>query len=266
MMVLFKSAYAKQPIIFQMIKREVLTRYKGTLLGLAWSFVTPLVLLGVYTYFFSIIFHVKWDVGQSDSQIDYTLMLFVGLIMHSLFSECVNRAPQIVISNPSFVKKIIFPLEILPWVALGAASFHMLISLLILLIAQWYIAGYIAWTVLLLPIILFPFMLIILGLSWFLAALGVYVRDIQQATSIFCSMMLFISPVFYSINMLPEKIRSIAYLNPLTFVINESRKVLLFGEMINGRLLVIYSVVSLIVAYLGYCFFQKVRRGFADVM
>lgn len=263
---MFVCLIRNQQIIFQMIKRELLARYKGSVLGLAWSFFTPLIMLTVYTFFFSVVFKARWSIEQQSNHAEYAVILFVGLIIHGLFAECINRAPQLIIANANFVKKIIFPLEVLPWIVLGSALFNTLISFFILLLAQVILQGHITWTILFVPFIIFPFLLLVMGASWFLAATGVYLRDISQTTGIITSILLFVSPVFYSLSMLPEKIRIIAQLNPLTLIIDESRKVLLFGEMPNFSALAIYCLCSAMVAWLGFYTFQKTRKGFADVL
>ncbi len=263
---MIKCAIKNQQIIFQMIKRDIQSRYRGSILGLVWSFVTPLIMLTVYTFFFSVVFKARWGDGQNSDHADYAVILFVGLIIHGIFAECINRAPQLILSNANFVKKIIFPLEVLPWISLGNALFHATISFIILLLAQIFLRGNISWTVIFMPLIIIPFTLLVMGGSWFLAATGVYLRDISQTTGIITSILMFVSPVFYSLSMLPENIRIIAQLNPLTLIIDESRKVLLLGEMPNFGALAIYSVFSILVAWFGFYTFQKTRKGFADVL
>lgn len=255
-----------QQIILQMIKREILARYKGSVLGLLWSFVTPLLMLTVYTFFFSAVFKARWNQDQNTAHADYAIILFVGLIIHGIFAECINRAPQLILNNASFVKKIIFPLEVLPWISLGSALFNASISLFILIIAQVILYGSIPLTALWMPLIILPFILLIMGGSWLLAATGVYLKDISQTTGILTSILLFVSPVFYSLAMLPENLRLIANLNPLTLIIDESRKVLLLGEPPNVWALGIYTLCSLLIAWFGFFIFQRTRKGFADVM
>ncbi|MBN9286508.1 MAG: ABC transporter permease [Gammaproteobacteria bacterium 39-13] len=259
------AATRHRQTIFQMVKREILMRYRGSVLGIAWSFFTPLLMLCVYTFFFSVVFKARWNV-ETDNHVDYAVVLFVGLILYTLFSECINRAPQLILSNTNFVKKIIFPLEILPWITLGSALFHASISFGILIIGQFFLSGQIAWTIIFFPLILFPFLLMILGAVWFLAAAGVYFRDISHTTNIITSVLLFVSPVFYSTSMLPEKIHTLTLLNPLTVIITESRKILLFAELPNFTALSVYSLCSFLIAWSGFYFFQKTRKGFADVL
>lgn len=253
-------------LIIDMAKREVLGRYKGSMMGLAWSFFNPLLMLGVYTFFFSFVFKTRWGVSQDEGRLDFAIILFVGLIIQTLFSECINRAPTLITTNVNYVKKVVFPIETLPWIAMGSAIFHAGISFLVLLILQLAIVGSLQWTVILFPLILTPFVVITLGFAWFLAATGVFLRDISQITGMITSILLFVSPVFYPISKLPPKVQAVVMLNPLTFIIEESRKVLIFGQIPNWSGLVIYSIVSVTIAWAGFWWFQKTRKGFADVL
>ena len=263
---IYSSFIRNRKLVFQMAKREVLGRYRGSIMGLAWSFFNPLLMLAVYTFFFSFVFKSRWGGAQEAGHVDFAIILFVGLIIHGLFSECINRAPMLVNSNVSYVKRVVFPLEIFPWIELGSALFHTLISVFVLLLLQIILVGNLHWTVVLFPLIVAPFILLTLGFAWFLAATGVFVRDIGQTTSMITSVLLFVSPVFFPTSTLPSKVQPLVMLNPLTLVIEESRKVLLFGEMPNWLNLGIYSLVSMLIAWVGFWWFQKTRRGFADVL
>lgn len=263
---IYTSFIRNRVLITQMAKREVLGRYRGSIVGLGWSFFNPLLMLGVYTFFFSFVFKSRWGSVQNAGHADFAIVLFVGLIIHGLFSECINRAPALINGNVSYVKKVVFPLEIFPWVAMGSALFHASISVLVLLVLQLIIAGNLQWTVIFFPFVILPLITVTLGFAWFLAATGVYVRDIGQTTSLITSVMLFVSPVFYPISTLPNKMQIFVMLNPLTLIIEESRKVLLFGEMPNWAALGVYSLVGLVITWIGFWWFQKTRKGFADVL
>jgi lipopolysaccharide transport system permease protein len=263
---LFSSLSRNRQLITQMAKQEVLGRYRGSVMGLAWSFLNPVLMLIVYTFLFSVVFKAKWGVGQTESHADFAVILFAGLIVHGLFAECINRAPLLIHSNVSYVKKVVFPLETLPWIAMGSALFHAAISLIVLLGVQLVLGGGLPWTVVFFPLILAPLILMIMGFAWFLASTGVYLRDIAQTTGIATSVLLFVSPVFYPISSLPEKLQFFIFLNPLTLIIEQSRKVLIFGELPDWINLGIYSLVSMLVAWAGFWWFQKTRKGFADVL
>lgn len=263
---IYASFIRNRVLIVQMAKREILGRYRGSIIGLGWSFFNPLLMLIVYTFFFSFVIKTRWESVQDAGHADFAIILFVGLIIHGLFAECINRAPVLINSNVSYVKKVVFPLEIFPWIAMGSALFHAGISVLVLLALQLIIVGSLQWTVIFFPLVVTPLILVTLGFAWFLAATGVFVRDIGQITGLVTSVLLFVSPVFYPISTLPHKMQLMVMLNPLTLIIEESRKILLFGEMPNWTALGIYSLISMVIAWIGFWWFQKTRKAFADVL
>jgi lipopolysaccharide transport system permease protein len=222
-------------------------------------------MLIVYTFFFSVIFKARWSAG-SDSKTEFALILFAGLMVFSVFSECVNRAPGLVLGNPNYVKKVIFPLEILPWVNLGSALFHGVISLSVWVLAYLVFFGLPHVTVIFLPLILLPLVFFIMGLSWILASLGVYLRDVAQFVGILTSTLMFLSPIFYPVTAIPERFRGLLYLNPLTPVIEQARDVLYWGKTPDFSIIGIYLIMTLVFAWLGFAWFQKTRKGFADVL
>lgn len=261
-----RSLWQNRSLILQMTKRDIVSSYKGSIMGLCWSLITPILMLAVYTFVFTVVFKARWGVGGSESMTDFAVVLFVGLIIHSIFAEIINRAPGLIHENVNFVKKVIFPLEILPVVTLGGALFRGLVSIGVLLTAFVLLNGFIHWTAVFVPLVVFPLLLVALGIAWMLASIGVYLRDIEQAIGIVTTMMLFLAPVFYPISILPEKYQALIMVNPLTFIIEQARQVMLFGKLPNLKGLAIYCVVSLGVAWFGYWWFQKTRKGFADVV
>ena len=259
------SLWRNRSLIHASVKREVLGRYRGSALGLLWSFFNPLFMLTVYTFVFSEVFKARWSAG-SESKTEFALVLFAGLIVFNLFAECINRAPGLIVSNPNYVKKVVFPLEILPFVGLLSATYHMLISLCVLLAAYLVVLGMPHATVLLLPLVILPFGLFIMGVSWALASLGVYLRDISQFIGLVTTSLMFLSPIFYPANAVLESYRYLLYLNPLTWVIEMTRDLLLWGRIPDLGLILIYWLAAGIIACLGFAWFQKTRRGFADVL
>lgn len=249
-----------------MTKRDVIGRYRGSIMGLAWSFFNPLIMLVIYTFVFTVIFKSRWGVGGEESKTDFAIILFVGIIVHGLFAECVNRAPTLVLGNPNYVKKVLFPLEILPFAAMGSTLFHTAISLLVLLGSYALIHAHIHWTVVLIPIVLLPLVIVALGVSWILASLGVFIRDIGQVTGILTTMLMFLSPVFFPVAAVPPAYQFWMHLNPLTFIIEQSRDVLIWGRWPNWAGWSIYAAVSLVFAWIGFWWFQRTRKGFADVI
>lgn len=262
---MFASLWRHWGLIKASTKREVLGRYRGSVLGIFWSFANPLFMLAVYTFVFSTVFKARWT-GGSGSKIEFALVLFAGLIVFNLFAECINRAPSVILSNVNYVKKVVFPLEILPFVGLLSALFHAAVSLAVWLLAYLFLVGIPQVTVLYLPLIIFPLLLFIMGLSWALASLGVFLRDVAQFVNIAMTVIMFLSPIFYPVTALPEAYREILSLNPLVPAIEQARAVLYFGVTPNFSALVVYWIVTLFVAWLGFSWFQKTRKGFADVL
>ena len=234
-------------------------------MGLLWSFFNPVLMLAVYTFVFSIVFKARWA-GGSDSKTEFALVLFTGLMVFNLFSECVNRAPGLILGNVNYVKKVVFPLEILPVVALGSAGFHLLISLFVWLIFYLIFFGVPQATILLLPVILLPLVLMTLGLSWLLASLGVYLRDVSQIIGVITTVLMFLSPIFYPIVALPEEYRPFMQISPLTLIVEQTRDVMIWGKSLDWSAWAVYLLLSSMIAWLGFAWFQKTRKGFADVL
>lgn len=262
---LIMGLWQYRKLIAVMTKREVIGRYKGSVMGLAWSFFNPILMLAVYTFVFSEIFQSRWA-GQDTGKGGYAILLFVGMIVHGLFSECANRSASLIISNGNYVKKVIFPLEILTVVTLGSALFHTCISLMVLLGAQFLLTHQLHLSALFFPLILMPLVIATLGVSWWLAALGVYLRDVGQVIGVLTTVLLFLSPVLYPVAALPEVYQPWLKLNPLTYIIEESRNVLLFGLFPQWESLGVALLIGFVIAAAGFWFFQKTRKGFADVI
>lgn len=264
---LFRGIWHQRKLIMQMIKREVIGRYRGSVMGLAWSFLNPIFMLAVYTFVFSEVFKLRWGAGGvNDSKTEFAIILFVGMIVLGLFSEVVNRAPGLIISNVNYVKKVIFPIEILPIIAIGSALFHSLISLTVLLCTFAAFNGYLHWTVIFVPIVMLPLIVLVAGLAWILASLGVFLRDVSQTIGILTTVLMFLAPVFYPIEAVPPRFRPFIMANPLTFIIEQARDVIVWGRMPNLLGLAVYFFVAVCVAWIGYVWFQKTRSGFADVL
>ena len=261
-----KTLYRHRQLILTLSRREVAARYRGSVMGLAWSFLNPVLMLIIYTFIFSVVFKTKWGADPNESRVDFALILFVGLIVHALFAECANRAPGLIVSNANYVKRVVFPLEILPVVTLVSAVFQALASLLVLFLAGLLVHGALPLTLFLFPVVLLPLAMATLGVSWLFSALGVYLRDIGQSVAILTSVMLFMSPVFFAVSALPKPFQKWIYVNPLSFIIEEMRAVIIWGNAPRWGGLCLYGVVSLMVLWAGFWCFQKTRKGFADVL
>lgn len=262
---MLSSLWQHRALVRALVQREVVGRYRGSIMGLLWSFLNPVLMLLVYTFVFSVVFKARWHAG-SDSKTEFALVLFAGLLVFNLFAECFNRAPALILLNVNYVKKVVFPLDILPWVALGAALFHALISAAVWLLAYCLLYGVPHLTVLLLPVVMLPLLLFIMGVSWALAALGVYLRDVAQFIGVLTTVLMFLSPIFYSGSTLPEEYRVLLMFNPLTPAIEQARDVLFWGQVPDPAAWAAYLAGSALAAWLGFAWFQKTRKGFADVL
>lgn len=262
---LLLSLWSHRQLISQMTRREVVGRYKGSVMGLLWSFLNPVLMLVIYTFVFSVVFKARWGDGH-ETKSQFAIMLFAGMIVHALFSDILNRAPSLILSNANYVKKVVFPLETLVAVAAGSALFHALVSLLVLVAAIVLLQGQLAWTAVLVPVVLAPLLVLALGTGWLLASLGVFMRDVGQVVGVLTTVLLFLSPVFFPISAIPEFIQPWMRANPLTFIIEQTRGVLILGQLPDWAGLARYSLGAAFVAWLGYAWFQKTRKGFADVL
>lgn len=251
----------------QLTIRNISERYKGSLLGSLWSIINPLLMLSVYTFFFSVVFNARWGgSGVTGSKAEFAIILFSGLMLFNFFSECINKAPSLVLSNVNYVKKIVFPLEILAWVNVLSGMANFLIAFLIWLVFYLVVFGVPHLTIFLFPLILLPLFLLLLGSSWLLSSVCVYIRDVGQLIPPLTSVLLFMSPIFYALKMIPESYRFIFMINPITPIVEETRQVLIYGENINLISWAWSMSLSIFILYLGFFCFSKIKNGFADVL
>ena len=260
-----RSIISNRSLIQSLIKRDIAGRYRGSVMGLLWSFFNPVLMLAVYTIVFSVVFKARWP-GGTESKTEFALVLFSGLMVFNLFAECINKAPTLILGNVNYVKKVIFPLEILPVVSLGAAFFHFVVSFIVWAAFYLFFFGVPKPTVLQLPIIIVPLILITAGISWFFASLSVFMRDVGQFIGVTTTLLLFLSPIFYPLAALPEEYRPLMQMNPLTNIVEQTRDVMIWGKSIDWIDWTLQTVLSALVAWLGFAWFQKTRKGFADVL
>lgn len=258
------SPLRHRSLIAELSKREVLGRYRGASFGLFWSLISPFMLLAVYSFAFGSIMKGRWP--QAEGHESFTLILFVGLIIHGFFSECIMRAPQLVTGNVSYVKRVIFPLDILPWPMVLSALFHLITNFLVFIVLRVLVEGKIDPTVVLFPVVVLPLVVLAFGITWMLAALGVYFRDVNQITGVISTALLFTSSAIMPVSSVSEKFRIFFILNPITFIIDQAREVALWGRMPDWEGLGLYLLASCVVAAIGYAWFNATRRGFADVL
>jgi len=251
-------------LVAELAKREFSGRYRGSFGGIAWSFAQPLFLLAVYTVAFGVILQARWGFGGGTGE--YALMLFAGLIVFNAFAECLNNAPSLISSNPNYVKKVIFPLEVLPWVTALAAILHAVIGIAVWLAGYAILIGTPSPTVLLFPAVLATLFPVLLGVGWLLSAIGVVVRDVGQLTGLVAHALLFLTPIFYSIEAAPPALQRLLLANPLTFVVEQLRIVLYHGQVPSLRGLAVYFALACAFALLSLTVFRRMRPRFADLL
>lgn len=250
-------------LLKRLVARDIRARYQGSMFGTLWAFGTPLLLLFAYWFVLGVMLQAKW--GTVPSKL-YPVVLFSGLIVHLFGADVLGRAPMLIIDNGTYVKKVVFPLATLQWMALATAGFHLLVNLLILLIGQLLIAGHLPLTWPLVIVVMLPLLPLLLGLSWFLSSIGTFLRDVQQVIPLLLTLMMFLSPIFFPMELVPERYRYLMYLNPLTLIIVQVRVVAIDGGWPDFTALGIYAVCSIIFMYAGYWWFCRTRKGFADVI
>ncbi|WP_445514598.1 ABC transporter permease [Stenotrophomonas sp. 3(2025)] len=260
------SVFGKhRSLAFELTQREVLGRYRGASFGLLWSLISPFLMLLVYTLAFGFVMKGRWP-GSTGSTTDFALILFAGLTVHGFFAECFTRAPQLIVSNTGYVKRVVFPLDILVWSMTFSALFHLLMNMVVLLLLQLAIKGSIPVTAALLPVVVVPLVILTVGVGWMVSSLGVYLRDIGQIAGVIAAAMLFLSSAIVPVESVPESYRIVFELNPLTFIIDQVREVVIWGRLPNWGGLGIYTAIACTVALLGHRMFNKLRVGFADVL
>ncbi|MBQ7732158.1 MAG: ABC transporter permease [Lentisphaeria bacterium] len=259
-------AAAHRSLLWQFVKRSVSARYRGSALGLFWSFIHPLMMLCVYTFVFSVVFQARWGVDTDGGRGAFAIIMFCGLALFNIFSEAVNLNCGIVVANTNLVKKVIFPLEILPLSQTLATFAVGMVWFVLLFLGAVFVFGRVSFTMLLLPLILLPLFLFTLGVSFFVSSLSVYVRDTPYVVGVALQILFFLTPIFYPVSAIPERFRLPIQLNPLALLIEEARKVFLYGELPDWRFLGAAFLVSLLVLHLGFLWFHKTKKGFADVL
>ena len=253
-------------LLGQLVRRNIEIRYKGTMMGLVWMVVTPLVMLAVYTFVFGVVFKARWGASLGDSKAAFALIMFCGMTVFNIFAESVNGSVGIVTGNPNYVKKVVFPLELLPVSAVLSACFFGLIWIGILLLGIVIFLHKFCLAAVCLPLIFIPLILFSCGFAWFVASLGVFLRDLAHVVGILLQVLYFMTPIFYSVEMVPESFRHLLLLNPLTSLVQSAQKVLLLGQWPDWLLLGIVTIHSMVIFQFGYFWFMKTKRGFADVL
>jgi lipopolysaccharide transport system permease protein len=253
-------------LISQMTWREIASRYKGSYLGMLWSLINPLLLLVIFTFVFSVVFKAKWGISVSENRVEFALALFCGLLIFNVFSESINRAPGLILTNQNYVKKVIFPLEILPVTIVFSSFFHMLVSLGIFLLGVIIFMGTIHWTIVFFPLIAVSLLSLTLGLTWLLSSIGVFIRDVGYTVGFLTTALFFLTPIFYPISAVPTNFQIFIKLNPLSVIMENNRRILMWGHLPDWTWLFAVVLFSFVIMVLGYGFFMKSKRAFADVI
>lgn len=261
----FRNYWRYRDLVWQMTERDARSRYRGSAGGLLWVAFQPLLMLTVYTFFFTEMFPSRWSAGAGGRG-DFALVVFVGLLMHGLLAEAMQRAPGLIVGNPNLVKKVVFPLDLLPLISLGSTLFHLAIGFAIWFVFHLILRGLPQVTALLLPLCVLPLAILLLGLSWLLASLGVYLRDVNYVVPALTTVLLFASPIFYPLDAIKGPLRSLVLASPLTIPVEAARRVLIDGLLPDFAALGAYTLAALAVAWLSFAWFQGTRKGFADVI
>jgi lipopolysaccharide transport system permease protein len=260
-----RALIANRELGWELVKRDFVGRYKGSLAGVGWALFNPLLMLAIYTFVFTVAFQSRWTAPGGDKQ-SFAVVLFAGMIVFNLFAECLNRAPTLITSSPNYVKKVVFPLDLLPWVVLCSAVLHFLVGFGVLIVIAMLIGDGLRLGTLLTPVVLLPLLLFTLGVTWVYASLVVYLRDLPQVVTMITTVLMFLSPLFYPMDAIPERYRGLMKLNPLALPIEQLRAVVLWGTPVDWPVWLAELAVASATFAIGYWWFQRTRRGFADVL
>lgn len=261
-----RNLWRHRQLTLELAKRDIQGRYRAAHLGLIWSLVTPLVLLATYTFVFAVVFKARWGSDPHESRAMFALVAFCGVLVFTVFSEVVGKAPTLIVGNPNYVKKVVFPLEVFVPSAVLSALFNLLVGLFVWMAGRLFLVGLPPWTIIWLPAVLLPVCLLAMGVSWFLASVGVFVRDVGHAVALILQVLFFGTPIFYRLDSVGQPFRRVLELNPLTHAVEDARGVLMYSRPPEWGAWLWSFVVTASLAVLGYAFFMKSKRAFADVL
>lgn len=263
---LFRSVLAHRELILRLTTREVTQRFQGSLLGVAWMVLTPLLTAAVFTFVFSAVFQTRWGGTTPTGPFDFAILLLVGMAVHGVFAEAVGRAPILILSQASYVTKVVFPIEVLPLVVVLSSLVNAVMTIAIVLVGQLLLNGVFHWTAIFWPVVIAPYLIFVAALVMFFAACGVFLRDLSQIVSLLITVTLFLTPIFYPLNAVPGAFRTVMRLNPLTSIVEQSRTVIVFGGLPDFVSLALYTLCALAALAMSFWLFQRLRPGFADVL
>jgi len=261
-----RSVVAHRELILRLATREVTQRFQGSLLGIIWMVLMPLLTAAVFTFVFSAVFQTRWGAATPAGPFDFAILLLVGMAVHGIFAEAVGRAPTVILAQASYVTKVIFPIEVLPVVAVLASLVNAFVTVGIVVVGQALLKGVLHWTVIFWPLVIAPYLIFVVALTMFFAACGVFLRDLSQIVSLLVTVTLFLTPIFYPLDAVPGAFRQVMRLNPLTSIVEQSRTVIVFGGLPDFVSLGLYTLCALAALTAAYWLFQRLRPGFADVL
>lgn len=253
-------------LIWQFARKDFVLRYRGTWLGIGWSLLAPLVMLTIYTLVFQHVFKSRWPSARSDGSVDFALHLFAGLLVFNWAAELLNRAPRLILEQPNLVTKVVFPLPVLAWSALLSASFHLVPGLLIWWLGCWWSGYWPVWSWLAMPLALLALVPWLLALVWLLSSVGVYLRDVSMVVGLGVSGLIFLTPIFYPVQALPEWLQPVAFMNPLTAPVEALRALMFSGANVPWAALMVTACSGLATAGVALWFTQRLRTGYADML
>ncbi len=259
----------KNRYFFQQITaRNIQNKFKGSYLGAIWLVILPLLMLTIYSFVFCVIFKNRWGMvmESKDSKLMYALMLFCGMAVYNIFSESVSGGVSSISDRVNFVKKITAPLELLPLASVASAAIISLLWFSILSCGVFFVLGTLPATIAYFPLLLLPVVLFSSGFAWLVASLGVYIRDLGQLIPILLQIFFFLTPIFYSQDMLPEPYRTMMNYNPLAIMIEHARMIFIRGKLPPENEILGLFILSYLIFELGYLWFMKTKRGFSDVL
>lgn len=259
------SAWQHRDLLARLIRRDLEARFRGSLLGNLWAVVLPLVMLGVYTFVFGFVIQPRWQ-EQATSGTAVALTYFSGLILFDFVFECIGRAPNLMREHVSYIKKIVFPVEILPWMVLFSSAVRLAIGSVLLVLFYLCFAGVPPPAALIIPVVLVGLAFYCIGVSWLLSAFGVYLRDIKHIITVLTPVAMFLTPVFFPVSAIPEPYRPVFYLNPMTFALEVTRAALFRGAWYEPHWYALYILGGLVFAWIGFRIFSALRAGFSDVL
>jgi lipopolysaccharide transport system permease protein len=255
---------ARSELILSLARRELVGRYKGSVLGIIWAFLTPIVMIAIFTFIFAGIFGARFE--RAGSQWGYALYLFCGLLPWNMFQETLQQSANTIVAHANLVKRVVFPLETLPMAAALSSLGHQMFGTVALLIAAIVIQRQLHWTILLLPLLVLPQLLLTLGAAWLIASLGVFLRDIAQGVSLLLMAWMYLTPIIYPESLVPDRLRKFVDLNPFAALVRNYRRILLEGAGIDWMGLAYFTGWALVIFIFGYWWFARTRKNFADVI